>query len=48
MNFTTESGRLVLIPVDDIQALSFIDQDVFVMYTAGDCDVFLSFNPLTH
>jgi hypothetical protein len=48
MNFTTESGKLVTIAPADIQALRFIDDgDVFVMYTAGDCDVFLPFNPLT-
>jgi hypothetical protein len=43
MNFQTDTGKRVAVKTEDIQALSFIDQDVFLMYTAGDCDVFLPY-----
>jgi hypothetical protein len=36
------------VPVGTVQALTFMDDgDVFLMYTAGDCDVFLPYNLLS-
>jgi hypothetical protein len=43
MRFQHESGSKVTLDTEEVQAVRFIDQDVLVVYTAGDCDVFLPY-----
>lgn len=48
MKFTnSDTDATTDIPAGIVQALTFMDDgDVFLMYTAGDCDVFLPYNLL--
>jgi hypothetical protein len=43
MRFQHETGSIHTVDAAEIQGLRFIDSDVFVVYTAGDCDVFLPY-----
>jgi hypothetical protein len=37
--FETHDGERYDVALSEIQSLTFMGADVFVLYTAGDCDV---------
>lgn len=43
MRFQHEDSGINTINPDEIQATRYIDEDIIVLYVAGDCDVFLPY-----